>query len=116
MNFKIDKEELYLEQQARANWLQAGDKNTSFFHKFASKRHRFNLVKAFEFPDGHLTKDEAQMEGIAKRFFERLFQSIKDASSREHILSGIDRCITEDGNVLFMAPYRVDEVHQALKL
>ncbi|KAK5842665.1 hypothetical protein PVK06_005046 [Gossypium arboreum] len=36
LNVKIDKEERYWEQRACANWLQMGDKNTAFFHKYAS--------------------------------------------------------------------------------
>lgn len=31
LNLEIDKDEAYWEQKARANWLQLGDKNTSFF-------------------------------------------------------------------------------------
>ncbi|KAA3462419.1 non-ltr retroelement reverse transcriptase [Gossypium australe] len=36
LNMEIDKDEVYWEQRARANWLQLGDKNTAYFHKCAT--------------------------------------------------------------------------------
>ncbi|KAK5783327.1 hypothetical protein PVK06_037835 [Gossypium arboreum] len=33
LNLEIDKDELYWEQRARANWLQFRDRNTAYFHK-----------------------------------------------------------------------------------
>lgn len=36
LNWEMEKEELYREQQARANWLREGDKNTTFFHSKAT--------------------------------------------------------------------------------
>lgn len=36
LSLEIDKDELFWEHKARANWLRFGDKNTTFFHNFAS--------------------------------------------------------------------------------
>ncbi|KAA3461195.1 reverse transcriptase [Gossypium australe] len=38
LNMEIDKDEMYWEQRARANWLQLGDKNSAFFHRCATAR------------------------------------------------------------------------------
>lgn len=40
LNLKVNKEDMYWEQRARANWLKLSDKNTIFFHNFASQRKR----------------------------------------------------------------------------
>lgn len=62
------------------------------------------MIKALEFPDGRLIDDTVEMEGIAKSFFEHLFESNGNTGSRDHILFGIDRCISEDDNMLLTAP------------
>ncbi|KAA3489552.1 reverse transcriptase [Gossypium australe] len=44
LNIKIDRDEIYWEQRARANWLKAGDKNSAFFHRFASSQKKLNAI------------------------------------------------------------------------
>jgi hypothetical protein len=40
----LEQEEIYWLQRYRANWLQHGDRNTSFFHNFASTRRMKNYI------------------------------------------------------------------------
>lgn len=42
LNMDMEKKERYWEQQDRVNWLKIRDKNTSFFHNYASQRRRMN--------------------------------------------------------------------------
>jgi len=41
----MEQEEITWVQRARANWLKHGDRNTSYFHHFASTRKKRNMVK-----------------------------------------------------------------------
>lgn len=36
LNWKINKDEAFWEQRARVKWLNLGDQNTTFFHRYAS--------------------------------------------------------------------------------
>ncbi|KAH1123133.1 hypothetical protein J1N35_006293 [Gossypium stocksii] len=52
LNMEIDKDEMYWEQRARANWLRLGDKNLAFFHNFASVCRRINTINRRESDNG----------------------------------------------------------------
>jgi hypothetical protein len=41
----LEQEEIHWLQHSRANWLQFGDRNTSFFYNFASGRWKKNYIK-----------------------------------------------------------------------
>ncbi|MBA0626339.1 hypothetical protein Godav_004020, partial [Gossypium davidsonii] len=44
LNFEADKEEVYWAQRTRLNWLQYGDRNSSFFHRVEVARHNRNRI------------------------------------------------------------------------
>jgi hypothetical protein len=46
----LGQEEIKWSQRSRANWLQNGDRNTSFFHHFASPRRKRNFIKKLKDP------------------------------------------------------------------
>jgi hypothetical protein len=41
----LEQEEIHWLQHSRVNWLSQGDKNTRFFHQFASARRNKNMIK-----------------------------------------------------------------------
>lgn len=69
LNWEMEKEEMYWEQRARANWLRQGDKNTSFFHGKASQRHMTNKIRGLENIDGILKTEDEDMENIIRDYF-----------------------------------------------
>ncbi|KAA3463501.1 reverse transcriptase [Gossypium australe] len=113
LNMEMDKEERYWEQRARVNWLQMGDKNTSFFHKYASQRRRINRIRGLQRSDGSIATDESEIEEIARVYFSTLFES-KGVGDMEHILSGINACISDGMNQSMLNPYTEAEIIEAL--
>jgi hypothetical protein len=40
----LEQQKIHWMQRSRANWLRQGDRNTSFFHNFASARRKKNFI------------------------------------------------------------------------
>lgn len=111
----MEKDEVYWEQRTRVNWLKSGDKNTKFFHSYASQRRSSNSIKSLEGEDGRRMEYNVEMGEIATNFFKNLFTSPRAPVEREHILSGVERCIDKYDNLLLSIVYIEEEVNGALK-
>ncbi|XP_016676328.1 uncharacterized protein [Gossypium hirsutum] len=75
LNMEIDKDEMYWEQRARANWLQLGDKNSAFFHKHALVRRRINTITRLETEDERDIFGEIAINKATSNYFQNLFSS-----------------------------------------
>ncbi|KAJ8774397.1 hypothetical protein K2173_012471 [Erythroxylum novogranatense] len=104
LNLEIDRKERKWEQRARANWLSYGDRNTAYFHKFASHRKKMKEIKGLEDQAGILVNDESGIEAIATGYFAQLFHSNRSGSSYQ-ILAGINFVITTDMNNILLQQY-----------
>uniref|UniRef100_A0A803QIS8 Reverse transcriptase domain-containing protein n=1 Tax=Cannabis sativa TaxID=3483 RepID=A0A803QIS8_CANSA len=69
------KEETYWKQRSRIQWLQSGDKNTRFFHKFASNRKRSNRIASLTAEDGTVCQDPESILSLIQSFYSNLFTS-----------------------------------------
>lgn len=114
MNNEMDKEETYWEQRARANWLKFGDRNSSFFHCFATQRKRLNKVSKLEDSRGRVVESDVEIAAVAKEYFEELF-STQDVSQVEGVLIGVERCISADLNLSLNRPFTQEDIYVALK-
>ncbi|KAA3472943.1 reverse transcriptase [Gossypium australe] len=108
LNWEMEKEEMYWEQRARANWLRQRDKNTAFF--FIAK---INKIQGLEDIDCILKTEEKDMEEIIRDYFMKLFQS-SGVGDTNHLLSGANRSINENMNQLLIANYKEEEITKAL--
>ncbi|KAL4290028.1 hypothetical protein GQ457_14G002670 [Hibiscus cannabinus] len=114
LNLEIDREELYWEQRARANWLKNGDQNSAFFHRFASQHRRQNRVSGLVNDSGQCVEDPVDMAGVAMDYFQTLFLS-QSPTEWEQVLSGLSPCITSAMNVSLTRAFTMDEVLAAVK-
>ncbi|XP_058764138.1 uncharacterized protein LOC131637556 [Vicia villosa] len=68
-------EEIIWRQRSRAVWLQAGDKNTKFFHGKASQRRKTNRIQKLQDHRGVWWRGEKHCERILKEYFSDIFKS-----------------------------------------
>ncbi|KAA3475505.1 reverse transcriptase [Gossypium australe] len=114
LNLEIDREEVYWEQRARVNWLQLGDKNTAYFHKWATSRKMTNSITKLLSDDGREITEASTIIETATEFFENLFAS-QDGGDSQKVLDGIQRTISNETNEFLLSPFREEEVWAALK-
>lgn len=94
-------------QRAHVKWLHDGDKNTSFFHAFASERRKRNTIKRLKRED-----EEPLKEHIANYFF-NIFSSMA-GKDNEEILHVVQPRVTKEMNDILRAEYTEEEVKRAL--
>jgi len=77
-SFKVDRLEeqidIYWRQRAHVNWLQYGDRNTTYFHNACSARRR-NRISDLEKEDGGWVVEEEEKKEFIANHFSQLFKS-----------------------------------------
>ena len=68
-------EELYWEQKSRTLWHTCGDRNTKFYHALTKQRRIQNRIIGLYNEDGDWINSEADIEGVAVKYFKDLFHS-----------------------------------------
>ncbi|KAA3467762.1 reverse transcriptase [Gossypium australe] len=114
LNLEADKEEIFWEQQARVNWLQHGDRNTSFFHKMAGQRHFRGRILELEDAAGNHTTESADMLKIASSYFTNLFSASTEESD-EHLFGLVKPKVTASMNAALLKQFTEEEICQAVK-
>ena len=109
----LEQDEIIWVQRARANWLKHGDRNTNFFHHFASHRKRRNMVRALVNDHGVKHEDIEKMREMVQHYFVKLFSSQTQEVDLA-VLSDVNRRVTTDMNQFLMASFSREEVKKAL--
>lgn len=71
----LEKKEIYWRQRAKQFWLQEGDQNTRFFHRFASSRRKNNSIYRIKDERGEWKERPEDIQDVVTNFFSQLFQS-----------------------------------------
>lgn len=108
------KEEIHWQQRSRNTWLTAGDRNTSYFHKYASERRKPNSILSLSNDQGILMTDQRDIENIIISYYDSLFTSNHPTDYDFHkITSLIDPKVSEETNNFLLTPF-TKEVRKAL--
>lgn len=108
----LEKKEVYWKQRAKMFWLQNGDQNTRFFHRFASARRKSNGFQRIKNEDGDWIESDEDVQGVVTNYFSNLFMSSclnGKLSYREEVNQ-----VTEMENMELGAEVMAEEVHNAV--
>ncbi|CAE6123705.1 unnamed protein product [Arabidopsis arenosa] len=106
-------EEEYWYTKSRIQWLNAGDKNTQFFHAKTKQRRSYNRITSIQDATGYLHTNEKDIQGIITSYFSDIYSSSCRANL-DQVLQHISPKVTPEINQKLTAPITEEEIHQAL--
>jgi hypothetical protein len=109
----LAREEAMMKQRSRIQWLQEGDRNTSFFHARACERARTNKIVTLKKPEGTYISSQSELESLATEFYTNLFMA-QDHTSPEIITQFIQPKVSDIMNEHLCAPVTDIEIENAL--
>jgi hypothetical protein len=71
----LEQEEIYWSQRSRANWIHHGDRNTSFFHNFASAGRKKNFIQKLKDDNDQWVEGMDDLKPFVLNYFTNLFSS-----------------------------------------
>lgn len=105
------REETYWWLRSRANWIKAGDLNTSFFHKKTVIRQQRNLVLKIKDQEGGWVESEEGVADLVANFYSSLFKS--SHSDKGLVLDYVKPAISDQQNSWLTLPITEAEVKEA---
>ena len=100
-------------QRSRIDWLQEGDRNTSFFHARASARRRTNLINLLKQADATRCEHHKAIKSMVYEFYANLFTS-EPCTSLDAVLQAIPSKVNEEINEALCREYTNEEIKTAL--
>jgi hypothetical protein len=107
-----DQLNVHWKQRAHTAWLLKGDRNTKFFHAYASKRRMKNTIKNLKDEGGGVVAGERLRNFIANHY-QNLFLS--NVGGQAEILNCVHPCISQDMNDYLLSPFTGEDMWAALE-
>ena len=70
------KEEKLMHLKSSALWLEVGDKNTKFFHRFSSHRKNINTIFEIRNSQGNMVRSFEEKAEAGVDFFQNIFKEL----------------------------------------
>ncbi|XP_019151924.1 PREDICTED: uncharacterized protein LOC109148644 [Ipomoea nil] len=104
-------EEAFWRQRAKQHWLQGADRNTKFFHKYASHRKKKNIVEKLKDDDG-VWKEGRALDSLVASYYKQIFTS--GGSPGSFSVDSMRSRVTEAQNAHLLRPFEPEEVRAAM--
>lgn len=112
LHLVLDQKEIFWKQRSKQMWLQAGNKNTKYFHATCSKRKRNNHIQRLKNENGTWVDWQSGLPEIIKNYFQLLFTT--GQTHTEEVLSCINKSISDQQNIELLGPVTEEEVKLAI--
>lgn len=108
-------EEIYWKQRSRNLWLNAWDRNTTYFPRYTSTRKKKNAIYRLRKEDNTVASSQKDLELIVFNFFGKLF-STQDPSfdDIQDITNLLPRLVSPNMNESLDQPFSREEIKKAL--
>ncbi|KAL0449431.1 UNVERIFIED_CONTAM: hypothetical protein Slati_1499500 [Sesamum latifolium] len=104
-------EEIIWKQRAKSHWLKEGDRNTRFFHNYASRTFKRNSISRLKGSDGRWLEEQHDIAQHITQYFGRVFSSVEP--SINYLERGVEALtckVDSDMNSELMKPYTTEEI------
>jgi hypothetical protein len=104
-------------QKSRVNWLATGDRNTKFFHAYASLRKKINTIWDITKEDGTIISNKLYLQKESVNYFQNIFKAQKKLAISEQLvlLRNYPRLFTEEEGIRLAEPVTLEEILSTLK-
>jgi hypothetical protein len=113
INEVLIQEEIWIKQRSRVNWLKSGDRNTAYFHAFASQRKRINSISTLQREDGSWCDDVEEIKEEVQGFYKNLYTS-EGAPEMQGLLDLVNEKVLQEDKANMDAEFTEEEVKKAL--
>lgn len=107
----LNQEEAYWKQRAKQFWLKEGDRNTKFFHRYASNQKKKNQIRNLKDPTGEWVEGDAMKEVITN-YFTHIFRS--NDLHEVGFFNDIQPKVSMEHNIALLKPFQSEEVKAAI--
>ncbi|XP_074337686.1 uncharacterized protein LOC141674885 [Apium graveolens] len=108
----LDQREIFWRQRSKQLWLQAGDRNSRFFHNSATARRRSNQIHWLKNTEGEWRDWDSGLQDIITDYYKNLFTT--SMADWEPVIDCIHHVITREQNEFLLNEIAEEEVKQAL--
>ena len=110
------REEIFWKQKSRVDWLQEGDRNTTFFHNTVKARRSGNSITSLVSTSGDQLFSKEAISLEAKRYFSQLFSKEEPCSLVETraILECIPQLVSDSMNRDLLRPIMLEELEKVV--
>jgi hypothetical protein len=99
--------------EAKQRWFKQGDRNTGYFHAWATHHRKTNHIAEIRDESGHQWTSPGVIRGLFSQYFQQLFTT-SGGLEVEGVLEAVSHNVTPKMNAALLRPFQQEELKEAL--